>query len=45
MDTPPIHFVGQDFLSPEFIDDPYPRFAALREHAPVFEVLGTGVHL
>jgi cytochrome P450 len=45
MNPTPIPTDGNDFLSAAFIDDPHPRFAWLREHAPVFEVPGTGVHL
>ncbi|MBW1886594.1 MAG: hypothetical protein JRJ58_23930 [Deltaproteobacteria bacterium] len=33
------------FLDPETVDDPYPFYAALREHAPVYRVPGTDVHL
>jgi len=34
-----------DILDPETIEDPYPFYAALREHAPVYEVPGTGIYL
>jgi cytochrome P450 len=34
-----------DFLDPKTVDDPYPFYAALREHAPVYRVPGTGVYL
>ena len=34
-----------DLLDPETIEDPYPFFACLREHAPVHRVPGTEVHL
>ncbi|MBW2425656.1 MAG: cytochrome P450 [Deltaproteobacteria bacterium] len=33
-----------DPLDPETIDDPYPFFAALREHAPIYRVPGTEIH-
>jgi cytochrome P450 len=34
-----------DFLDPKTVEDPYPFYAALREHAPVYQVPGTGVYL
>jgi len=34
-----------DFLDPETVDDPYPFYSALREHAPVYQIPGTDVHL
>jgi len=34
-----------DLLSSEVVEDPYPFYAWLREHAPIHEVPGTGVHL
>lgn len=34
-----------DFLDPETVDDPYPFYAALREHAPVYPVPGTEIYL
>ncbi len=34
-----------DFLDPQTVDDPYPFYAALREHAPVYQVPGTDVYL
>lgn len=34
-----------DLLHPDTLDDPYPFYAALREHAPVHRVAGTDVHL
>ena len=34
-----------DFLDPKTVDDPYPFYAALREHAPVYRVPGTEVYL
>jgi cytochrome P450 len=34
-----------DFLSPGTVDNPYPFYAALREHAPVYRVPGTDVYL
>ena len=33
------------FLDPKTVDDPYPFYAALREHAPVYRVPGTDVYL
>ena len=33
-----------DFLDPETVEDPYPFYAALREHAPVYRVPGTDIH-
>ena len=32
-----------DLLDPETIDDPYPWYAWLREHAPVHRIPGTQV--
>jgi hypothetical protein len=32
-----------DLLDPETIDDPYPFFASLREHAPIYRVPGTEI--
>jgi cytochrome P450 len=32
-------------LDPETVEDPYPFYAALREHAPVYQVPGTGIYL
>ena len=32
-----------DLLDPETIDDPYPWYASLREHAPVHRIPGTQV--
>jgi len=34
-----------DFLDPKTVEDPYPFYAALREHAPVYEVPGTDIYL
>ena len=34
-----------DPLHPETLDDPYPYYASLREHAPVYRIAGTDVHL
>jgi cytochrome P450 len=34
-----------DLLDPRTVEDPYPFYAALREHAPVYCVPGTGVYL
>jgi cytochrome P450 len=34
-----------DFLDSRTVDDPYPFYAALREHAPVYQVPRTGVYL
>ncbi|MBW2270605.1 MAG: cytochrome P450 [Deltaproteobacteria bacterium] len=34
-----------NFLDPETVDDPYPFYAALREHAPIYQVPGTDVYL
>ena len=34
-----------DFLDPETVEAPYPFYAALREHAPVYQVPGTDVYL
>ncbi len=34
-----------DFLDPATVDDPYPFFAALREHAPVYPIPGTDIYL
>jgi cytochrome P450 len=34
-----------DILAPETVEDPYPFFAALREHAPVYPVAKTGIYL
>jgi len=34
-----------NFLDPKTVDDPYPFYAALREHAPVYQIPGTDVHL
>lgn len=34
-----------DFLDPKTVDDPYPFYSALREHAPVYQVPGTGIYL
>ena len=34
-----------DLLDPETMDDPYPWYASLREHAPVYRIPGTDVHL
>jgi len=34
-----------DILDPATIDDPYPWYASLRAHAPVYRVPGTDVHL
>ena len=34
-----------DLLDPATIDDPYPWYASLREHAPVYRVPGTDVYL
>ncbi len=33
------------YLDPKTVDDPYPFYAALREHAPVYRVPGTEVYL
>jgi cytochrome P450 len=34
-----------DLLDPAVIEDPYPFYASLRQHAPVYEVPDTRVHL
>jgi cytochrome P450 len=34
-----------DLLDPQTMDDPYPWYASLREHAPVYRIPGTDVHL
>jgi len=34
-----------DLLDPATVDDPYPFYAALREHAPIYRVPGTDLHL
>jgi len=34
-----------DFLAPQTVDDPYPFYAALREHAPVYRLPGTEIYL
>lgn len=34
-----------DFLDPKIVEDPYPFFAALREHAPVYQIPGAEVYL
>jgi cytochrome P450 len=34
-----------DILDPATVDDPFPFFAALREHAPVYPVAETGIYL
>jgi len=34
-----------DPFAPDTIEDPYPFYASLREHAPVHEIAGTGVFL
>jgi cytochrome P450 len=34
-----------DFLDAKTVEDPYPFYAALREHAPVYAIPGTDVHL
>jgi cytochrome P450 len=34
-----------DFLAPEIVENPYPFYVALREHAPVYRVPGTDVYL
>ncbi|WP_430330926.1 cytochrome P450 [Rhodococcus sp. ACT016] len=36
---------GIDIFDPAHLDDPYPLYAALREHAPVYRVPGTDFHL
>jgi cytochrome P450 len=36
---------GLDLLDPATVDDPYPFYAALREHAPIYRVPGTDLHL
>jgi cytochrome P450 len=38
----PDHF---DPLAPDVLEDPYPYYASLREHAPVHEIAGTRVFL
>ncbi len=43
MSTTPVD--GIDVFAPEHLDDPYPLYATLREHAPVFRVPGTDFHL
>jgi cytochrome P450 len=34
-----------DPFAPDVFEDPYPFYASLREHAPVYEIAGTGVFL
>lgn len=34
-----------DFLDPKTVEDPYPFYAALREHAPVYQIPRTGIYL
>jgi cytochrome P450 len=34
-----------DPFAPDVLEDPYPFYASLREHAPVYEMAGTGVFL
>ena len=34
-----------DPFAPDTAEDPYPFYASLREHAPVYEIAGTGVFL
>lgn len=34
-----------DLFAPDTVEDPYPFYASLREHAPVYEIGGTGVFL
>jgi cytochrome P450 len=39
---PPDRF---DPFAPDVVEDPYPFYASLRQHAPVYEVAGSGVFL
>ncbi len=34
-----------DLVAPDVVEDPYPFYASLRQHAPVYEIAGSGVFL